>query len=474
MVLRCGYFYYVVMINTLLIQEYLILYLYVFCLDQKMNLHSAFLVCNSFGAFPIVYDTNNRSFSISKFGLLFTFVYVVIVGLQIHTHLTLLFFGAIKKTSAVTSIVLSINGIGLLCILLRRMAFVKDTVRCYNSLSEWPVEMSVRKSSTLILYASTVAVLMEFIGDNIDRHSKNKPMNLDNITTYAFLGLEMQFIHTFHVIGRLYSDLNNYVESGLINDLERIRQARKRNLVLYTFCKKFNLHYNMDLIILLSCYQLYVLLVLFKLMNNAAMSIATENFIYNFVNLKVIIRIIRMTRLFVVFIYFIESSSYLHNKSVFTFYHILRNRVNCLKHQTKEQVYLFLNELNATEVDISANDCYDVNKNESNAYHCMYLVLLSGSSYWLYLFYVIDFKVGVTCKLLIKSKFLVWYLLMHNIQTQIYFSKKNDSMNLTLTKKWVFFIDFFILLNTIFLSNVNNEYLMTVVELRGGDYLLTL
>lgn len=26
------------------------------------------------------------------------------------------------------------------------------------------------------------------------------------------------------------------------------------------------------------------------------------------------------------------------------------------------QVYLFLNELNATEVDISANDCYDVNK----------------------------------------------------------------------------------------------------------------
>lgn len=108
------------------------------------------------------------------------------------------------------------------------------------------------------------------------RRTKNKPMNLDNITTFAFLGLEMQFIHTFHMIGRLYSDLNNYVESGLINDLERIRQARQRNLVLYTFCKKFNSHYNMDLIILLSCYQLYVLLVLFKLMNDVATSIATE------------------------------------------------------------------------------------------------------------------------------------------------------------------------------------------------------
>lgn len=304
-----------------------------------MNLHSAFLVCNWFGAFPIVYDKNNSSFSMSKCGLLLTFVHILIVGLQIHTHLTMLFFGAIKKTSAVTSIVLSTNGIGLLCMLLRRIAFVKDTVRCYNSLSEWPIEMSVRKSSIVVLYASSVAVLIEFVGDNIDRHTKNKPMNLDNITTYAFLGFEMQFIHTFHVIGRLYSDLNGYVESGLIDDLERTRQARQRNLVLYTFCKKFNSHYNMDLIVLLSCYQLYVLLVLFKLMNNLATSIATENFIYNFVSLKVLIRIIRMTRLSVVFIYLIESSSYLHNK-----------------------VYLFLNELNATEVNISANDCFDVNK----------------------------------------------------------------------------------------------------------------
>lgn len=108
------------------------------------------------------------------------------------------------------------------------------------------------------------------------RRTKNKPMNLDNITTYAFLGFEMQLIHTFQVIGRLYSDLNNYVESGLIDDLERIRQSRQRNLVLYTFCQKFNSHYNIDLIILLSCYQLYVLLVLFKLMNNVATSIATE------------------------------------------------------------------------------------------------------------------------------------------------------------------------------------------------------
>jgi len=108
------------------------------------------------------------------------------------------------------------------------------------------------------------------------RRMKNKPMNLDNITTYAFLGFEMQLIHTFHAIGRLYSDLNHYVESGLIDDLERIRQSRQRNLVLYTFCKKFNSHYNIDLIILLSCYQLYVLLVLFKLMNNMATSIATE------------------------------------------------------------------------------------------------------------------------------------------------------------------------------------------------------
>ncbi|XP_026805883.1 uncharacterized protein LOC113548962 [Rhopalosiphum maidis] len=323
---------------------------------------SSFLVCNWLGAFPIVYNKSSRTFSTSKYGLFITFVYVVIVGLQIYTHLMMIFFGTIKKTSAVTSIVLCTNGIGLLCMLLRRMVFVSDTVRCYNSLSEWSVDNSVQRSSVVIMYTSIVSVLIEFVGESIDRRRKNKPLNLDNITTYAFLGFEMQLIHTFHAIGRLYSDLNNYVESDLIDNFERIRQARQRNLVLFTFCKKFNSHYNMDLIILLSCYQLYVLLVLFKLMNSLATSIATENFFYNFANLKDIIRIIRMTRLFMVFIYLVESSSYLHNKSVFTFYHILRNRVNCLNHQTKEQVYLFLNELNATEVNISANHCYDVNK----------------------------------------------------------------------------------------------------------------
>lgn len=136
---------------------------------------------------------------------------------------------------------------------------------------------------TLYLYlynkCITFAIILLFIVFEMFskfRRMKNKPMNLDNITTYAFLGFEMQMIHTFHAIGRLYSDLNNYVESDLIDDFERIRQARQRNILLYTFCKKFNSHYSIDLIILLSCYQLYVLLVLFKLMNSLATSIATD------------------------------------------------------------------------------------------------------------------------------------------------------------------------------------------------------
>ncbi|CAH1737073.1 unnamed protein product [Aphis gossypii] len=190
----------------------------------------------------------------------------------------MIFYGVIKKTSAVTSIVLSTSGIGLLCMLLRRMVFVSDTVKCYNSLSEWSVDISIRRSSIVIMYISIVAVLIEFVGDtySIERRMKNKLMNLDNITSYAFLGFEMQMIHTFYAIGRFYSDLNNYVQSDFIDDFERIRQARQRNLLLYTFCKKFNSHYSIDLIILLSCYQLYVLLVLFKLINSLAKSIATD------------------------------------------------------------------------------------------------------------------------------------------------------------------------------------------------------
>lgn len=126
-------------------------------------------MCNWLGAFPIVYDKSSRLFLTSKCGLFMTFVHVVIVGLQIYTHLTMIFYGVIKKTSAVTSIVLSTSGIGLLCMLLRRMVFVSDTVKCYNSLSEWSVDISIRRSSIVIMYISIVAVLIEFVGESIDR-----------------------------------------------------------------------------------------------------------------------------------------------------------------------------------------------------------------------------------------------------------------------------------------------------------------
>lgn len=127
------------------------------------------MVCNWLGAFPIVYDKRSRLFSTSKCGIFITIVHVTIVGLQVYTHLTMIFYGVIKKTSAVTSIVLSISGIGLLCMLLRRMLFVNDTVKCYNSLSEWSVDISIRRSSIIIMYVSIVAVLIEFVGECIDR-----------------------------------------------------------------------------------------------------------------------------------------------------------------------------------------------------------------------------------------------------------------------------------------------------------------
>ncbi|VVC43321.1 Major facilitator superfamily domain,Major facilitator, sugar transporter-like [Cinara cedri] len=322
-----------------------------------------FLFFNWFGAFPVVYDQETKIFAICRRGLLVTFVQVVFVGLEIHKHLIMLFFGAIKKTTAVSAIVLATNGFGLLIVLLRRIAFVRDTVACYNSLqSEWPANISVRKSSKLILYASAAMVFIDFVGDNIERRTEDKPMSLGELTALASLGFEMQLIHTFHTIGQLYGDLNEYVESNLSDDLERIHKARQKNLVLYTFCKKFNSHYNVDLIIHFSCYQLNVLLELFEFVKMLSTSIGTNTFFYSFMDLKTIIKLIRMTRIFLVFIYLIESSTYLHHKSVFTFYCILRSRVNYLKYQTKEQLYLFLDELNATEVTITANYCYDVDK----------------------------------------------------------------------------------------------------------------
>lgn len=93
----------------------------------------------------------------------------------------------------------------------------------------------------------------------------NDSINLEEVIIYAYLGFEMQLIYTFRMVGQLYNDLNAYVEKGLVDDLERIHQARQWNLKLYTFCKKFNSHYNMDLIVHLLCYQLYLLFMLFKL-----------------------------------------------------------------------------------------------------------------------------------------------------------------------------------------------------------------
>lgn len=110
----------------------------------------------------------------------------------------------------------------------------------------------------------------------IFRLMKKEGINLEFLAVFAFVGFELQLIYTFHVIGQLYGDLNAYVKSGLINDMERIHQARHRNLALYKFCKKFNSHYNIDLIIHLSCYQLYVLFILFKLVKSLFMTLESE------------------------------------------------------------------------------------------------------------------------------------------------------------------------------------------------------
>lgn len=125
------------------------------------------MLFNWFGAFPVVYDENKRLFSTSKYGLMIAFMYVMITGVDMYNNLIMLLFGAIKNINLVSAIVLSIKGFGLMVILLRRIFLVGDTVKCYNSLSEWPMDIPVRKSFKLILYTTTAAVFIEFTGDNI-------------------------------------------------------------------------------------------------------------------------------------------------------------------------------------------------------------------------------------------------------------------------------------------------------------------
>lgn len=124
---------------------------------------------NWFGAFPVVYDQNKRIFLTSKVGLLVTLIYIAIVGIEIRSHLLMLIIGTIKKSSAVSAIVLCTNALGLLFLLLRRIVYLKDLIRCYNSLPEWPAEITVRMSSLIIFFASIVGVLIEFVGYSAER-----------------------------------------------------------------------------------------------------------------------------------------------------------------------------------------------------------------------------------------------------------------------------------------------------------------
>lgn len=130
-----------------------------------------FLLFNWFGAFPVVYDQETKTFNVCPRGLLVTLVQAVFIGLRIYKFLTVLLCGIVKKTAAVSVIVLVTDGLGLLVILLRRIVLVKDTVACYNSLqSEWPADISIRKSYKVILYASIAMILTSFAWDSIERY----------------------------------------------------------------------------------------------------------------------------------------------------------------------------------------------------------------------------------------------------------------------------------------------------------------
>lgn len=131
----------------------------------------AFAWCSWSGAFPVAYDPDRRRFSTSARGLLVAAVYASAVALQIRGHAALLLYGSAKKTSAVSATVRTVHALGLLALLVRRIACVRDTVRCYNGLAEWPAaDAPVRRSYALVSRASAAAVLVEFVGDNVARY----------------------------------------------------------------------------------------------------------------------------------------------------------------------------------------------------------------------------------------------------------------------------------------------------------------
>lgn len=137
-----------------------------------MLFRTAFLAFNWFGAFPIAYDQSGRRFAASRRGLFIAFAHLLVTAGSIRAHLTELYSGTVKKTDAVSAVAQVAIGFGLLFVLLRRIAFVRDTVGCYNGLAaDWPADIVVPRSSVIVLCASAATAMFEFVGDNVDRYS---------------------------------------------------------------------------------------------------------------------------------------------------------------------------------------------------------------------------------------------------------------------------------------------------------------
>ncbi|XP_050525748.1 uncharacterized protein LOC126896750 [Daktulosphaira vitifoliae] len=332
-----------------------------------MNNLYLYIVFKWFGTFPIIYNQEKCLFQVSKNGILLCFLYSIIILRTIYELMREVISGNLKKSAAVSLMIFSCHFTGLLIMITKKIVCIEGMIKSYNNLAKLRInDIILPKGFHVTFYINVLGIILELIGDSISsikNGTYGAMMAYIPILKFCIIGIEVQIVILFLILSELYSRLNKEVQFTLVNDLKQIQNMRNRNLEMYKICKKFNLHYNVDIIITLSSFQIVLLHIIYETIK----SITTEDLFIYFEDIHSFIKFVSSMSLIVrhsfLTLYLVESSTNLSKKSTMSFYNILKNRnIHFFTQETKEQIYLFLKELHSTEVIISANNCYDINR----------------------------------------------------------------------------------------------------------------
>lgn len=128
-------------------------------------LFTAFKWC---GTFPIVYNPEKCIFRVSRSGVLISVIYSIVLLKTITEYIYVVITGRIKKSAAVSVLLISSYFIGQLIVITKKIVCKEEMVKNYNNLAKLRVNhFVVPKGIYVVLFINVVFMLAESIGNVI-------------------------------------------------------------------------------------------------------------------------------------------------------------------------------------------------------------------------------------------------------------------------------------------------------------------